>query len=199
MSSVIQIANRALTKLGAARITSLSDDIKAARDVQSCFDDLRDDELRARRWQFSIRRTSLAALTTAPDHGWNFQYQLPADCLKIDMVNDRFPSGVLTDYIGAEMLEWAVENNCVLTNLAAPLKLRYLARVTDPAQWDPSFREVLACRIAAELAESLTQSNQKRELAWQEYQMAVRKALRSNAIERQPVMLNDEAWILSRI
>ena len=199
MSSVIQIANRALTKLGAGRITSLSDDIKAARDVQSCFDDLRDDELRARRWQFSIRRTSLAALVTPPDHGWNFQYQLPADCLKIDMVNDRFPAGVLTDYIGTEMLEWTVENNCILTNLSAPLKLRYLARVTDPAQWDPGFREVLACRIAAELAESLTQSNQKRELAWQEYKMAVTKALRSNAIERQPVMLNDEAWILSRV
>jgi hypothetical protein len=199
MSSVIQVANRALTKLGAGRITSLADDIKAARDVQSCFDDLRDDELRARRWQFSIRRVSLPALVDAPAFGWNYQYQLPADCLKIDMINDQFPAGVLTDYIGSEMLEWTIENNRVLTNFQAPLKVRYIAQVTDPAQWDPGFREVLACRIAAELAESLTQSNQKRQLAWEEYQLAVRKALRSNAVERPPVMLNDEAWILSRV
>ena len=47
MASVIQVANRALTKLGSARITSIDDDVKAAREVKSCFEDLRDDELRA--------------------------------------------------------------------------------------------------------------------------------------------------------
>lgn len=79
MASVIQVANRALTKLGAARIISLGDDNKQARAVASCFDDLRDDELRAHRWQFAMKRIELAALSEVPTFGYKHQYALPPD------------------------------------------------------------------------------------------------------------------------
>lgn len=199
MASVIQVANRALTKLGSARITSLDDDVKSARALKSCFDDLRDDELRANRWQFALRRTSLAALTTAPAFGYQRQFQVPADFLKLDMVDDRFPTVVLENYVNEELLDWVLEGNVILSDLAAPLKLRYIAQVTDPNAWDPNFREALACRLAAELAEDLTQSNQKRQLAWEEYRMAIVKAVKSNAIERVPVHVGDSAWVLGRL
>lgn len=199
MASVIQVANRALTKLGSARITSLSDDVKAARAVSSCFDDLRDAELRAHRWQFAMKRASLAALAEAPAYGWDLQYQVPADFLKLDMVNDQFPSTVLENYIGEELVDYVLEGNKILTNIDAPLKLRYIAQVTDPNQWDPCFREALACRIAAELAEDLTQNATKRQLAWEEYKRAMVAAVRANAVERQPVKLADDAWVIGRI
>lgn len=199
MASVIQVANRALTKLGSARITSLDDDVKAARSISSCFDDLRDEELRAHRWSFSLKRTSLAALTEAPAFGWDLQYQVPDDFLKLDMVNDQFPGAVLENYIGVETVDYVLEGNKILTNIDAPLKLRYVARIEDPNQWDVSFREVLACRIAAEICEELTQSNQKRQLAWEEYGQALVRAVKANAIERQPVMVSDEAWVIGRI
>ena len=199
MASVIQVANRALTKLGSARITSLDDDVKSARALKSCFEDLRDDELRAHRWQFSLKRTSLAALVAAPAYGYQHQYQLPADFLKLDMVDDRFPQVPLDDYINQELLDWVLEGNVILTDIAAPLKLRYVAQVTDPNGWDVNFREALACRLAAELAEDLTQSNQKRQLAWEEYSMAIKRAVSSNAIERIPVPMGDSPWILGRL
>lgn len=199
MASVIQVANRALTKLGSARITSLGDDVKAARSITSCFDDLRDEELRAHRWSFSLKRTSLAALTDVPAFGWDLQYQVPDDFLKLDMVNDQFPGAILENYIGVETIDYVLEGNKILTNINAPLKLRYVARIEDPNQWDVSFREVLACRIAAEICEELTQSNQKRQLAWEEYGQALVRAVRANAIERQPVMVSDEAWVIGRI
>lgn len=199
MASVIQVANRALTKLGSARITSLDDDVKSARALKSCFEDLRDDELRAHRWQFSLKRTSLAALVAAPAYGYQHQYQLPADFLKLDMVDDRFPQVPLDDYINQELLDWVLEGNVILTDIGAPLKLRYVAQVTDPNGWDVNFREALACRLAAELAEDLTQSNQKRQLAWEEYRMAITRAVRSNAIERMPVPLGDSPWVLGRL
>lgn len=199
MSSVIEIANAALTKLGAARITSLSDDVKAAREVNARFEALRDDELRAHRWQFSIKRASLAALTTTPAFGYTYQYALPSDCLRIDMVNDTFPSVVMDNYISSELIDYVVEGNLILTDIGAPLKLRYLAQITDPNAWDVSFREALACRIAAEVCEALTQSPQKRQLAWTEYQQAITRAVRSNAIERAPVSPPDDAWVMSRI
>lgn len=199
MSSVIQIANRALTKLGSARITSIDDDVKAARSVKSCFEDLRDDELRAYRWQFAMKRTSLAALATAPAFGYLYQYQVPSDFLRIDMCDDRYPSTIMDNYIGTEYLDWILEGNKILTDIDAPLKLRYIARIEDPNQWDVNFREALACRIAAELAEDLTQSNQKRQLAWEEYKIAINKAIKSNSIEKLPVMPPDDQWVVGRL
>lgn len=199
MASVIQIANRALTKLGAARITSLDDDVKSARALKSMFDDVRDDELRAHRWSFSLKRTSLAALVGAPAFGYLYQYQVPADFLKLDMVDDRFPQVVMDNYVNQELLDWVLEGNLILTDIAAPLKLRYVAQVTDPNLWDVNFREALACRLAAELAEDLTQSNQKRQLAWEEHKQALVRAVRSNAIERIPVHVGDTPWILGRL
>lgn len=199
MASVIQVANRALTKLGSARITSLDDDVKAARSISSCFDDLRDEELRAHRWSFSLKRTSLAALVDAPPFGWELQYQVPDDFLKLDMVNDEFPAVVLDNYVGTETLDYVLEGNRILTDIAAPLKLRYVARIEDPNLWDVSFREVLACRIAAEICEELTQSNQKRQLAWEEYSQALVRAVKANAIERQPTVLADEIWVIGRL
>lgn len=199
MASVIQIANRALTKLGAARIISLNDDVKAARSILSCFDDLRDDELRRNRWSFALKRTTLAALSTAPAFGYSYQYQLPADCLKIDMIDDRFPTAVMDNYISAEYVDWVLENGLILTDIAAPLSIRYLAQITDPTLFDPSFREALACRIAVEICEDLTQSVPKREMAWKEYERAIKAATKGNAIERLPMMPPDNTWIISRI
>lgn len=199
MASVIQIANRALTKLGAARIISLGDDNKQSRAVLSCFDDLRDDELRSHRWSFAMRRTSLAADSEAPDFGFTYAYTLPADFLRLDMVNDEFPAVVMDNYIGVETNDYTIEGNKILANMAAPLKLRYIARIEDPNQMDVNFREALSCRIAAELAEDLTQSNQKRELAWNEYKQAVSRAVRTNAIEKPPMMQGDNQWIMSRL
>ncbi len=199
MASVIQIANRALTKLGAARIISLGDDNKQSRAVLSCFDDLRDDELRSHRWSFAMRRTSLAADSEAPAFGFTYAYTLPADFLRLDMVNDEFPAVVMDNYIGVETNDYTIEGNKILANMAAPLKLRYIARIEDPNQMDVNFREALSCRIAAELAEDLTQSNQKRELAWNEYKQAVSRAVRTNAIEKPPMMQGDNQWIMSRL
>jgi hypothetical protein len=199
MASVIQVANRALTKLGSARITSLSDDVKAARSISSCFEDLRDDELRTSRWQFAMKRTSLAALSDAPAFGFTKQYALPSDFLRLDMINDEFPAAVMDNYIGAEALDYTIEGNLILTDIDAPLKLRYIARIEDPNQWDVNFREMLASRIAAEICEDLTQSDTKKQAAWNDYKRAKSNAIRMGAIEKPPTTPPDNTWIISRI
>lgn len=199
MASEVQVANRALTKLGSFRILSLDDDSKPARAIKSCFDDLRDDELRSYGWQFALKRVQLVASATAPDHGWTYQYPLPADFLALDMVNDQFPAVSLDDYITNDVIEYSHEANVIMTDFTSPLKVRYIARITDPNQWDANFREVLACRIAAEVAEELTQSGPKRQQAWDEYKRALVRAITSNSFERPPVMLADDSWIMGRI
>ena len=199
MASVIQVANRALLKLGAALIISLDDNRKQARVISSCFDDLRDAELRARRWQFAVKRAYLPALFAAPAFGFSYQYPLPADFLRLDMIDDRYPDTVMDNYIGAETAEYAIEGNAILTSIESPLAIRYGARIEDASQWDALFREALACRIAAECCEALTQSDNKRQLAWKERQQAITEAVRVGAIERPPQMPPDDNLIISRL
>ena len=199
MASVIQVANRALTKLGAARIISLDDNNKQARAITDCFEDLRDAELRAHRWSFAIKRDSLAALSDAPAYGFQYQYQLPSDFLRLDQIADQYPDTIMDDYIGTETAEWAIEGDKILTSMVAPLKIRYGAQVTDPNLWDALFREALACRIAAEICEDLTQSDTKKQNAWSEWKRAINEAVKINAIERPPQMPPDDNLILSRL
>ncbi len=199
MAGQVEIVNRALTKIGEQRILSLSDDVEAARSADSLWDIVRDAELRIRRWKFSITRASLAALVSTPDWGFDYQYQLPSDCLRVVQVGEYYPGVSLTDYRSADETEWRVEGRKILTNEAAPLKIRYIARIEDTGEWDAAFVEAFACRLAAELAERLTQSNTRRQLAWDEYKLAVGMAVRADAIEAAPEPLPDSEWVLSRI
>lgn len=199
MASNVEIANRALTKIGAKRIISLDDNTKEGREVKSMFVIVRDAELRAHNWRFSIKRASVAAQADAPAFGFQRQFRPPADCLKLLDVGDYYPAADVTDYVGADTSEYAIENGFILTDYAAPLKLRYVARIEDPTLFDSLFVEAFACRLAMELAEPITQSTTKRELAQREYKMAMDSAVRANAIEKPPVKLADDTWIMARL
>lgn len=199
MASQVEIANRALTKLGAARIISFGDDNKQARAVQSMFAIVRDAELRAHVWSFAVKRASLAALVSTPDWGFEYEYELPSDCLRLLQVNDFFQGPSMDDYRNQSTAEYMLEGNKILTDYTAPLKIRYIKREQDTAQWDSTFVEAIACRLAAEMAEDLTQSNQKKDAAWKEYDQALMAAIRSGAVEQQHQDMPDDSWVLSRI
>lgn len=203
MASNVEIANRALTKIGANRIISLGDNTKEGREANSMFNIVRDAELRAHDWRFAIKRKAVAALVDAPPFGYAYQYRPPADCLKLLQVGDWYPGADLTDYVGADTSEYAVETDgvtvVILTDYAAPLNLRYVARIEDPALFDSLFVEAFACKLAMELAEPITQSSTKRELATREYDRAVMMAVRANAIEKPPTKIADDTWLLTRL
>lgn len=199
MSSVVDIANRALTKIGASRIVSLSDDSTEAIVVNSMFMIVRDDELRAHNWNFAMARAQLSADATPPSFGYDQRFLLPTDCLRVLMVGDILPGGDLSDYRNADdSALWSIEGGYILISRDGPLKLRYLRRITDTAKWDSSFVEAFACRLAAESCEAITQSSEKRQMAWNEYDRAIRKAIRARAIELPPKAIADDTWVLSR-
>jgi hypothetical protein len=199
MASQTEIANRALSKIGAQRILDFSDDTKEARAVTAAWASVRDSELRARSWNFSIERTELAALEDAPSWGYDYQYQVPSDFLRVVQVNDLYSVQNLVNYRNSDTAPYKLEGNKILTNEDAPLKLRYIKRVEDTTQWDAAFVEAFACRLAAELCEEITQSGTKRQLAWDDYKRAVADAVRANAIEVPPSALPDDSWIISRL
>lgn len=60
----VDLANRALQHCGVRRIVALTDDSKAASEVNFCYDKLRKAELRRNVWSFATRKAALRAIDT---------------------------------------------------------------------------------------------------------------------------------------
>ncbi len=189
MASQTDICNQALTKIGAERIVAITDDTKSARALNAIWDLKRDAELAAHPWTFSIGRAQLPASATAPDFGWSYAYPLPSDYLAMVEVGENYDF-----YIGDPNPLFAFEGGSILTDQTSPLNIRYIKRITNCGLYPALFAEALACRLAAELCEAMTQSGPKRELAWNEYKRAIREARRMNAIEQPPRYIPPGSW-----
>lgn len=190
MTSKLDIGNRALTKLGEARITSFDEDSKAAETLNSMWDVVLKAELRANIWNFAKARALLAASATAPAFGFARAFPLPTDWVRNLQVGP-FLVYPKTDQRGL----FSVEGKSILTDLPAPLHLRYIALPPDTTSFDALFVEVFACRLAAECAESICQSTTKAQAKWQEYSAAMTVAKRANAIERPSQPIADDTWM----
>jgi hypothetical protein len=146
MASSVGIANAALRKLGQGPITSFSEGSKAARLASERYAELRDELLSRHPWNFAMKRGSLAASTTAPEWGYTFAYPLPSDYIRVFEANGE----------DEDSNKWEVEDGSVVTDLAAPLEIKYVYRVTSANKMTSGFREALACALAADWAEDIT-------------------------------------------
>ncbi len=189
MASPVTICNRGLQKLGARRITSLSEDSANARACNVAYESLRDAELRSHPWSFAKRRVILAADVNTPVFGSYTSFILPADFLGL---RDADP---FRNYPGYER---QIEGRNLLTRENGTLELIYTARVEDVNSMDALFQELLATKIAFELCEELTQSNTKKEGLREDYEQILRKAKRINAIERESQIPPEDDWITGR-
>lgn len=186
-SSDVDICNRALQKIGAGRITSLTEDSPAARDCNASYNILRRSELRGHVWSFAVKRAQLPLLSAGPIFQFANAYQMPADCLRI-----------LGDDNQDTQKDWRIEGRMIITNDPAPLFIRYVSDVTDSGLFDGLFVEALASKIGYEICERITQSSSKKESVFRDYTMAIRDAKRINAIEKQSDEPPEDDWVLSR-
>ncbi|MES2348488.1 MAG: hypothetical protein V4641_13075 [Pseudomonadota bacterium] len=186
MASEVSICNQALQKLGASRITSLTEDSRNARAVNACYVEMRDAELRAHPWNFGRKRVVLSPDSTAPVFDYGYAFTLPTDCLR------PLPPA-------RTGLDWQIEGGKILTNDGTTINLRYVRRVADPNEMDPCFRDMVACRIAAQVCEEITQSNTKLESIQAAYKMSKLEAKRANAFEQNSDDPPDDTWITARL
>lgn len=184
MTSVVEICNLALQKIGAGTIVSLADNADEARVMSRLYTPTLRAFLRSHPWSCAIKRAQIASDETAPAFGPAYAYTLPADCVRI------LPDATVTD--------WQVEGKKILTDDDGPLDLRYVAEVADPNKMDDLFVQAFACRLAAEACERLTQNNEKRKLAWEEHSQAIREARRINAIANVSQEPPEDPWLTAR-
>ena len=188
MASKVSISNLALTILGADRITSLEDNAENAKRLTAIFDDALKDVLRAHPWNFALARATLAQLATTPLFEYDYEFQLPGDCLRVLSVNDG--TNIITDF--------KVEGRKLLCD-DTTIKIKYIANITDPNQYTSQFIYVLASRLAAEIAYAVTNNKATAEQMFELYLSRLQTAKETDAQESSSVeVLDEDLWTIDK-
>lgn len=197
-ASEVQIANLALQKLGEESILTLNDDLTRALEIKLAFASVRDAELNRRRWRFSFTRVSLPALVSTPDSDYGYQYQLPGDFIRLIEGGDIRTVVDMSDFRGSPTLDYSIEGRKILTDVGAPLAIRYIASITDTTLFTPAFDYAFASRLAYETCERITGSTKKQNACLVDYRMAISEATRAQALELPSAPQADDTWIAAR-
>lgn len=145
MVSKTSICNKALRKLGVGSIINVdNDDSKQAKTCKAVYDDILLETLRAHNWNFAIFRQTLNKdINNPPAYGFSNKFVLPTIPQFVKLISvENNP-------------EYKLENNFLLAN-EDEIKIRFVGKETDPNKYDSMFVELLALRIAWEVAYILT-------------------------------------------
>jgi hypothetical protein len=170
MASVVSICNNAIIKVGGKLITSLNDATNEAKVCRTLYEDVRNAVFREHPWNCITDRKVLNELSTTPEFGFDHQYQLPTDCVRVLTLNDeRFPlirNGMV--YPGLDQKRFRIEGRKILTD-EGEAKILYISKVDDPNQYDPLLLEAVATRLAAEIAYPVTRNASLVTQMWNNY------------------------------
>jgi len=170
-SSEIALCNAALRRIGQKTIASLTDPSELARTVNDLYSEVRDQVLSIHPWNCATRRASLALLADAPPWGFSKAFALPADFLRL----------VRSEY--ADDL-WRMETiaradgtltRAIVTDLSQ-MRIVYIARIADVTLMDAFVQRAIEYRLAAEIADRITGSQEKRQAMESLYRDALDEA-----------------------
>lgn len=184
--SLAAICNKALALLGANRITSIDDDSVEARLCKELSDDVRKDLLRAHPWKFALTRATLAESATTPEWGWDHQFPLPSDCLRV------------VEMYGQEQDNWTEEGRFLLTD-SDECKIKYIKDISTVGNFDSSFTTVYAIDLAIAMSYSLTTSEGMRDSLVKLRELKIREARTYSAQSAVGDRVYANDWLNSRV
>lgn len=187
MASEVSICNQALGEIGDTTIiVALTDQNKAAKYCNIFYADTRDALLAMFQWNFAVRRVTLVQLSATPEWGYNFQYQLPADIIKVLREENLH-------------VKYRIENDKLLTDEPSA-KIKYIKKITTPGNFDPLFTMALVALLAHRLAKPLADgSTQTRRDLMDMFKERIKQAKAANSMEDPIEDLFDNSWVTSRI
>lgn len=166
MASEVQICNMALTRIGAATITSLTDGTTSANLCNTLIDDLSYRVMIQGSWSSCIFREQLAQTVHTPHFGYAYEYQLPTSpkCLKV------------LDIDGDPFIDYVVEGDKLLTD-EATVYLRYIGVPTSTEDYGPLLTEAIEVLLASYLAYPITANKELAAGLKKEYEELVMNSL----------------------
>lgn len=183
-TTIVDICNSALIKIGLERINNITDNNRRAIFCNDEYYKQRDYVLRAHPWNFATKRAELAQTTNTPLYEFDYEYQIPSDCLRIIDIEPP-------------MNDYRIEGNKLLSNETS-MFVRYISREEDTSLYDSNFADALAYKLAAELAYPLVQSQELMDRMNKRYKEIMAEAKSFNAQEGLPRQLIVEEWTNAR-
>lgn len=182
--SQVEIANGALTRLGAQAILSLNDDSTEARTMLLRYDPVRRIVLRKHPWNCAIKRVQLAPENATPAYEFTNQFILPSDNLRLLEVADD--------------IYYRIEGRKILAN-ATVLNIKYLYDLTDVPQMDELLAAAISAYLAWDTCKRITGSTELRPELWEDFKDALRSAKTVDAQEERDYEVEADEFINSRI
>lgn len=206
MASIIQMCNRALSRIGVSEmVEDLADRNDRARMCREHYDQCRQEALVDFPWTFAQTVVQLALVSGVTVPGWAYVYRYPTNCLRADVLTDEGGARTpMTQGLGSESLfsryEWLATRRWPFRVMADPstpgsriivsdLEDAYLwftVDVADPNQMPAAFRNAVSWRLAQELALGLRADQRLAQNAAQMYRMADSVAQAADLNEGQP-------------
>lgn len=183
MTTPISICSNALLQLGKKAIASFEDDNDNAVLCSNLYPLERDSILREHYWNCAMKRAVLAPVAIAPAFGFEAQFLLPSDFLRLYQVGDY--------WVGDQRCPgYKLEGRNVLAD-GTVLPIVYVYRA-DESGWDSKLVELMTARMLWKLAYPVTQSTSLREELKDEYQRLAKTARAIDAQEDSAVELSDD-------
>lgn len=145
MSSQIEICNEALIALGAPTITDIDDNTKSAKLCKKLYDRVVKRVLGEGPWSNATQRVALAKLTSTPAYGYDSEFQLPNDTIKVWAINDE----IAGDY------DYRIENNKLLIDIDA-VSIQYTRHLTNTGDYGEYLASSVADALAYKMAYAFT-------------------------------------------
>lgn len=175
METKTDLANRALSMLGEAKISDIGDDSReAARVCNEHVDAVIAEILRSHRWNCAIDRAELTRSADAPIFGYTHAYVLPSDFIRLLSINGE-------SYEAQQEFFEIEANNRLLSNWD-DCKIRYIKEIPI-VRFDPLMAEATAAKLAMVISIALTGSESKQSRAFQLYERAISNAKTVDAYE----------------
>jgi hypothetical protein len=168
MANETDFLNDALGQIGAMPISAIDDQSTNANYCLRFWPTLRQAMIRTHHWNFAMARRVLHQDPTAPAFEFIYQYQLPAELLKVVEFNG---SGVITNPDASWPYSWTsryiIEGRMLLTN-DTEVRIVYLQDVTNPDLWDSMFYQAAAAWLASKLAAAIQKSEKMAQVKLEE-------------------------------
>lgn len=185
--SAIDIASRALMKLGAAAISGFDDGSSEAALAGTLYDTVRDGLLSAHPWSFATTQVTLVPLSETPVADYQYAYQLPVDFLRALSAGRARRGRGLAYRITGEALHCDADG-LILTYIFRP----------DESGVPPFFDQALIARLAAELCIPVTENSSRAQLMFKLAEDEFRRAKSIDAQQDTPVRVEDFSLIEAR-
>jgi len=191
MSSKVEICRDALQILGDKSIVSLDESSKEARQCKIAYPRAVETVLRAYPWSCAIRRIKLAVAAEAPVFGNWKRYRRPVDDIQVLPITTTGEADGLS-------IKYQLEGRYVLCDLNAPLYYRYISSDVDPSDMPPDLRRAISGQLAIRLAEVLTGSQSKLNMALGLYRSDLAQAKASDMMEDGASEIAPSSWLEAR-